>query len=115
MNKQSKDLIKSKIKKIYQNHDVDKILSILNQYGNEEHEKEQERVHLAILKLCDEENLEDPSKYVEAAKQDYRDVLAWAEYPNQLNCKSTSTLKIDELEKLQKLDRDQYLDWLNRV
>jgi hypothetical protein len=46
-------------------------------------DKESSRVHLAILKLSEG----DPEKlldYIEAARIDYRDVLAWAEYPEQL-------------------------------
>jgi len=110
----TKALIESKIKKVFPGRRYDEILSILARYGEEKHEKEQGRVHLAILKLCEEEMLDNPSKYVEIAKKDYRDVLAWAEYPNQLDCKNTAGLKADELLKLKKSDRKQYLDWLNK-
>jgi len=110
----TKTLIESKIKKVFPGRSYDEILSILARYGEEKHEKEQDRVHLAILKLCEEEMLDDPSKYVEIAKKDYRDVLAWAEYPSQLDCKNTAGLKADELLKLKKSDQKQYLDWLNK-
>lgn len=57
------------------------IIEILDLYGVEPHEGERERVQLAILKLCegDENKL---LHFVEVAKQDYRDVLYWAEYPH---------------------------------
>jgi hypothetical protein len=37
------------------------------------------RVRLAVLKLSEEDGLADPARYLEVAKQDYRDVLAWAD------------------------------------
>ena len=41
------------------------------------------RVQLAIIKLCDEgKGLSALDHNVNVAKLDYRDVLAWAEYPN---------------------------------
>lgn len=112
MNK-TNNLIESKIKKIFPGRSVVEMMSILDRYGREKKEKEKDRVHLAILKLCEEEKLHDPIKYVETAKIDYRDVLAWAEYPNQLKHKNTFTLKPSELDKLKKLDEEQYLEWLN--
>lgn len=50
-------------------------------YGIEAHEPERERVQLAILKLScgDADRL---LATVQAANEDYRDVLWWAEYPN---------------------------------
>lgn len=110
----SKAIIESKIKQIFPDSSCDEILSILASYGKEKHEKEQDRVHLAILKLCEEEMLDNPSKYVEIAKKDYRDVLAWAEYPNQLNHKNPASPHSAESDKLKQLDRQQYLDWLNK-
>ena len=56
------------------------VLSILDEYGTESHERERGRVQLAILKL----SAGDESKllhYVAAAKQDYRDILMWSEEP----------------------------------
>ncbi len=58
------------------------ILEILDLYGIEPHEGERERVQLAILKLSegDENKL---LNFLEAAKQDYRDVLYWTEYSQE--------------------------------
>src|SRR2546430_1447082 len=55
-------------------------LELLDTYGVAAHERERERVQLAILKLSEgkEERLR---QYVGVAKRDYRDVLFWAEYP----------------------------------
>ena len=58
------------------------IIAILDLYGSETHESERERVQLAILKLSegDEDKL---LHFVGAAKQDYRDVLYWADHPDE--------------------------------
>lgn len=56
------------------------VLELLDVYGVESHEPERERVQMAILTLS--QGQEDKLlQFVEAAKQDYRDVLYWAEYP----------------------------------
>lgn len=56
------------------------VLELLDLYGVESHEPERERVQMAILTLS--QGREDKLlQFVEAAKQDYRDVLYWAEYP----------------------------------
>lgn len=57
-------------------------LEILDLYGVESHEPERERVQLAILALS-KGNEDKLLHLVEAAKQDYRDVLYWAEYPQE--------------------------------
>lgn len=70
------------------------VLDLLNTYGVESYERERERVQLAILKLSEgsENKLRE---YVAVAKRDYRDVLFWAEYPEES--------KIDTPERRQKL------------
>jgi hypothetical protein len=54
------------------------IMGILDAYGTERHERERERVQLAIVKLSqgDVGKLEE---LVGVAKRDYRDVLSWIE------------------------------------
>lgn len=54
------------------------VLAIVDQYGAETHEREPERVRLAMVRLAagDREML---PKLLYAAKVDYRDVLAWAD------------------------------------
>ncbi len=57
------------------------IMSILDEYGTESHERERDRVQRAVLFL----SAGDTDKLlhnVNVAKQDYRDVLMWAEYPD---------------------------------
>ncbi len=54
------------------------IIGMLDTYGTERHERERERVQLAIVKLSqgDVGKLEE---LVRAAKRDYRDALYWLE------------------------------------
>lgn len=87
----------------------DKAVQILAEYGKGRHDKEPERVRLAILKLsgADLGKLEHNTT---RAKQDYRDVLAWAEYPGQ--SKNWSIMKGPQKEKLKKADLDEYEAWL---
>jgi hypothetical protein len=59
-----------------------RVLELLDGYGVEPHERERERVQLAILKLS-EGNEEKLREFVAVAKRDYRDVLFWAENPEE--------------------------------
>jgi hypothetical protein len=70
------------------------------------------RVQLAILKLSDGDStkLHD---YIETARLDYRDVLAWAEYPQQNSSGATRyNTDLDEYVAILKADRQQYEAWL---
>ena len=58
------------------------ILLILDAYGADSHEGERERVQRAIVKLS-EGDVEKLREFTAAAKLDYRDVLLWAEYPQE--------------------------------
>ncbi len=106
-----RDTILEKIRQVFPGRDELEILSILHVYGSDRHESERHRVYLAILKLCDEESVADPSHYVEMAKQDARDVLAWAEYPNQM--KMGPTQDPERSAELRRKDQGQYDRWIN--
>jgi hypothetical protein len=85
------------------------LLELLLSYdGNEV-----ERVQLAILKLSDG----DPDKLIyniELAEIDYRDVLAGAEYPEQMDSGATAYNSAPkEYEAILARDREQYLSWLS--
>ena len=101
-----------KAKKIFPNLDIDVVLAELDRYGVESYERERDRVQLAILKLSQEERLPSPAHYVEAAKRDYRDVLAWAEYPGQIMV-LPGDLSPEEHRLLGRADLEQYEAWLN--
>jgi hypothetical protein len=55
-------------------------LAELHTYGREPYEREHDRVRRAILTLADGD-LTRLQHFTERARQDYRDVLMWAEYP----------------------------------
>ena len=74
--------------------DASAIVALLDQYGVETHERERERVQLAIVNLS--EGDEDKLRYfLGVAKQDYRDVLFWSENPEEA--------KIDTPEKKERV------------
>jgi hypothetical protein len=58
------------------------VLEMLDSYGVKSYERERERVQLDIVKLSGGSE-EKVRKYVAVAKRDYRDVLFWAEYPEE--------------------------------
>ena|SRR6266568_7756826 len=71
-----------------------RVLQVLDGYGVESYERERERVQLAIVKLSagSEEKLRE---FIAVAKRDYRDVLFWAEYPEES--------RLDTLEKRERV------------
>jgi uncharacterized protein YbaA (DUF1428 family) len=87
-------------------------LSILDLYGQASHEREIVRVQLAMVKAA-EGQVAILRKCLAAAKSDYRDVLAWAEYPEEMK-KDTWRMKDQKMvSEIRARDRKQYLDWLN--
>lgn len=107
-----RNLIVKKVSMIFPRREAREILAILDRYGSNENEPERERVQLAILKLCEEKGDGDPADLVQVAKADYRDVLAWAEYPHQ--SKSPPQGDRETRETLIARDRDQYERWLRK-
>jgi hypothetical protein len=85
-------------------------INILDKYGKEDYEQETVRVRLAILKLSGS-SLDKIIEFTDSAKQDYRDILSWAEYPRQ-----SKNWSVPEGKKKQKLiddDKAEYQEWLN--
>jgi replication-associated recombination protein RarA len=99
----TKDLILAKIKQTFPNEEPEKIFSILG--------RNDERTQLAVLKLS-EGDLEEMQRLLEVAKADWRDVLAWAEYPEEMK-NDTWKMDAEEVKRIRERDRQQYLDWLN--
>lgn len=105
-------LVLAKVRMIFPERAAEEMMAVLDRYGTEPSEREAHRVQLAILKLCDEEGLADPTRYVEVAKSDYRDVLAWAEFPNQMRLKDRKDVAAQH--EARELDRAQYAAWLKQ-
>lgn len=82
---------------------------VLGQYGTRPHEREAIRVRVAALKLSDG-SLEQLRELISHAKRDYRDVLAWAEYPEEMR-RLTWRLPASEQIRIRTADRAQYLAW----
>ena len=90
-------------------------MSILDQYGVDRSIRGRARVQLAILKLSEGQRDQLP-ELVKMASRDYRDVLAYAEYPEQirLGFVGMKTLSPDEQEAIKRRDRKQYCKWLSK-
>ena len=84
--------------------------SVLAQYGTQTHEREEIRVRVAALKLSDG-SLSRLRELIAHAKRDHRDVLARAEYPEEMRS-LTWRLPPAEQARIRTADRAQYLAWL---
>ncbi len=106
------DLVIAKVKQFFPNEEQEKIMATLALYGKESYERETQRVQIAVLKLSGGD-LEKLRENVDAAKNDYRDMLALAEYPEQTSRVTWKMGNKEEVKRIQERDRRQYLDWLN--
>jgi len=102
-----------KIKKMWPDADTQEILNLLNEYGTESYETGQTRVQLGILKLSggDLKRLPD---LVKMAKVDWRDILAYAEYPEEMRTPPAKMRDMpkEESQSIRERDRRQYEKWL---
>ncbi len=112
MTKATREALIEKIRQVFPERKAADILALLDRYGVEDYHREKARVQLAILKLCDETEGADLDEYVETARADYRDVLAWAESPHLM--RNTRCEDAQEREKLSAQDEAQYRAWLDK-
>jgi hypothetical protein len=106
----NRDLVIAKAKQCFPNEDQGKIMGILDLY----HGPEKERVQISILKLSGGD-LEDLRAEVESAKRDYRNVLAYAEFPEEMSewaMSDKEEVNEEEEKRMRERDRQQYIDWL---
>jgi hypothetical protein len=89
------------------------IMEMLNEFGRDN--PAVNRVHLAILKLSGGD-LDRLREVLEITRQDFRDVIAPAEYPSysKLNHSRLSELTEDEKGEIIQKDWRQYQDWLRK-
>ncbi len=92
----SRDEIVAVVEKTFPENAHVRVLEVLDTYGLESYERERERVQLAILKLS-EGNEEKLREFVAVAKRDYRDVLFWADNPEEA--------KLDTPEKRERIKK----------
>lgn len=103
------DKLRAKIRQAFPAADPVDIQRVLNGYTG----PERLRVQLAIVKLSGEDHRDSPRHYVDTACADHRDVLTWAESPQQLR-PDWFSLSVTDRAKVVKADRQQYARWLAR-
>ena len=81
--------------------DAPSVLALLDRYGTEPHERERERVQLAIVALS-QGKPEKVADLVQTAKRDYRDVLCWAQ---------AGPISEEELLRQQEMARQLIAKW----
>ncbi|MCK5351268.1 hypothetical protein KAJ77_01745 [bacterium] len=86
------------------------VVEILGQYGSGDFQREGDRVRMAILKLAGR-SPEQIRYYTLMACRDYRDVLAGAEYPNQMGHYPWREKDPERLAQIQAEDKEQYQSW----
>src|SRR5207253_8857119 len=101
----ARDLVKDKIGKYFPGEEYQSIFAEFTTNGIND-----ERIQLAVSKLS-EGKLEKLREFIGAAKIDSRDVLAWAEYPEEFS-EPTWNLDAETVKQLRERDKQQYLDWL---
>jgi hypothetical protein len=90
----SRDQVVASVEATFPKSGWARVLDLLDSYGVESSERERERVQVAILKLGAGSEAK-VREYVAVAKRDYRNVLFWAEYPEES--------KLDTPEKRQRV------------
>ncbi len=89
-------------------------MAILGEYGTDGRYPEHDRVRLAALKLA-AGDIGRLREAIEAAKRDYRDVLALAEYPEySRSVDPSANLSASERQRIIDADWKQYSEWLSR-
>ena len=76
------DRVRSVVREQFREGERAEVEALLAAYGTEAYEGEGDRVHLDVLKLA-EGDVAKVREFVACAKRDYRDVIMWAEYPEE--------------------------------
>jgi hypothetical protein len=106
----SERLLEQKVRQLFSGEVGAEVLRILERYRG----PERVRVQLAVLK-CAGNDSEQVRARIEQATQDYRDILASAEYPRQMSIPASEFAAMPPREKraLLQADRDEYRSWLD--
>ncbi|MBZ5530653.1 MAG: hypothetical protein LAO20_04410 [Acidobacteriia bacterium] len=102
------------VRREFQEEQFVTVMAILGRYGTEKHHREASRVQLAALKLASG-SVDDLQSNIESATRDYRDILAYAEYPEYFK-KGFRVAELPAEEQRRIIDSDwrQYDGWLRR-
>jgi hypothetical protein len=101
----------AKVKYTFPHLDSAEVMALLDQYGEDAESPGTARVQLSILKVSNGK-IENIPRLVQAANEDYRDLIYWAENRSesrQFGCRKRSYAEIEEIEAK---DRQEYEDWL---
>src|ERR1700730_9278763 len=111
----TEEAVQRLVRRDYPPDQVDEVLVALKSYGQKSWHREPSRVQLAILKLAAGDT-QGRHANVEMAKRDYRDVLAFAEYPGYFT-KVPPNAKPSDPAHAEVIDADwnQYQEWLKKV
>lgn len=104
------ELLARKLEALF--HEVrerEKVFAILNTHGIEKRGREPERVKSTILKLSGRD-LKRIQIYTDYAKQDFRDIISWAECSRQR--KNWSLPDGPKKQRLIEANRAEYEQWL---
>ena len=106
----------AKIRRLWPDADPTEVLDILAGYGADGQAWGRERVYLAILKLSEGQIQRLPS-LVAMANTDYRDVVAYAECPEEMHLGAAVTreLSVAARRAVRQRDRRQYERWLRSL
>ncbi len=106
------DILQAKLLKLFPDPDKRSAAEgALRRYGTESCENEPARVRLAVLKISGGD-LELIRRNIATAKRDYRDILAYAEYPRQMGQDSWK-LSSAQNRALVAADLQEYEEWLS--
>ena len=106
-------LVQRLIERLFAEVDWASAIALLADHAAAARHPEVVRVQIAALKLS-EGTLEKLRQAIKDAHVDYRDVLAWAEYPAQMHSPVTG-LSTDQKTLLISADHAQYDVWLRAL
>jgi hypothetical protein len=102
------------VRRDFAENQSDAVMRVLNAFGAARSEGGRGRVHLAALKLANG-NLDALKAQIEIAREDYRDVLAPAEYSEYSERPfQVRDLPVGEQQRIIANDWKQYEEWLRR-
>lgn len=103
------------VRRDFPDDDFDKALAVLSGYETSNQQSEPYRVQLAALKLANGD-LGALRYHIISANNDYRDIIAAAEYPVYM-LQGSSITNLTECEKKLIIDSDwrQYKEWLQHA
>jgi hypothetical protein len=103
------------VRRDFPREQYDTVMGVLREYSQGRLPRECSRVHLAALKLA-QGHLERLRLHIGRADQDYRDVLAAAEYPEYMRVPAFRVSQLSRKEQLRIVNSDwnQYAKWLQK-